>query len=160
MIHLLMMAEAGIPVSLGLFCEVNPGVLVTCAAALTAHGLTAYWDVSYAEQRRQVTPVEQHIHSVLEMTPVMATGFLAVLYWDQVRALAGAGTAAPDFAIRRKCRDPLTPRSKLLLLGAMGVFGALPYAEEMFRCLRRRPTAEAQTVKAQPISLSGPELAE
>lgn len=160
MIHLLMMAEAGIPVSLGLFCEVNPGVLVTCAAALTAHGLTAYWDVSYAEQRRQVTPVEQHIHSVLEMTPVMATGFLAVLYWDQVRALVGAGTATPDFAIRRKRRDPLTPRSKLLLLGAMGVFGALPYAEEMFRCLRRRPTVEAQTVKVQPISLNGPELAE
>jgi hypothetical protein len=84
MIHSLMMTEAGIPVTLGLFCEVNPGVLAVCATALAAHGLTAYWDVSYAEQRRRVTPVEQHIHSVLEMTPVMATGFLAALYWDQV----------------------------------------------------------------------------
>ncbi len=39
-------------------------VLAVCATALAAHGLTAYWDVSYAEQRRRVTPVEQHIHSV------------------------------------------------------------------------------------------------
>jgi len=148
MIHLLMMAEAGIPVNLGLFCEVNPGVLATCAAALAAHGLTAYWDVSYAEQRRQVTPVEQHIHSVLEMTPVMATGFLAVLYWDQVRALVGAGPGRPDFALRRKRRDPLSPRSKLLLLGAMGLLGGLPYAEEMLRCLRRRPTVKPQPVAA------------
>ena len=95
MIHALMMTEAGIPVTLGLFCEINPGVLAICAGALAAHGLTAYWDVSYAEERRQVTPVEQHIHSVLEMAPVMATGFLAALYWDQVRALGGLwrGTA-------------------------------------------------------------------
>ena len=144
MIHSLMMTEAGIPVTLGLFCEVNPGVLAVCATALAAHGLTAYWDVSYAEQRRRVTPVEQHIHSVLEMTPVMATGFLAALYWDQVRALAGFGGERPDFAIRGKRRDPLTGRTKVLLIGAMGLFGALPYAEEMLRCLHRRPTIQAQ----------------
>jgi hypothetical protein len=35
----------------------------------------------------------------------------------------------------RKRHDPLTRRSKVLLLGAMAVFGALPYAEEMLRCL-------------------------
>jgi hypothetical protein len=144
MIHALMMTEAGIPVTLGLFCEVNPGVLAVCMTALAAHSLTAYWDVSYAEERRRVTPVEQHIHSVLEMTPVMATGFLAALYWDQVRALAGFGGERPDFAIRGKRRDPLTGHTKVLLIGAMGLFGALPYAEEMLRCLRRRPTIKAQ----------------
>lgn len=149
MIHALMMTEAGIPVTLGLFCEVNPGVLAVCAGALAGHGLTAYWDVSYAEERRRVTPVEQHIHSVLEMAPVMATGFLAALYWDQVRALAGFGGERPDFALRGKHRDPLTGRSKALLLGAMAVFGALPYAEEMLRCLRRRPTIKAQPVREE-----------
>jgi hypothetical protein len=136
MIHALMMTEAGIPVVLGLFCEVNSGVLAACAGNLALHSLTAYWDVSYAEQRRRVTPVEQHIHSVLEMAPVMATGCLAVLYWDQARALF----RKPDLSIRAKHRDPLTPRSRLLLLGAMGLFGLLPYAEELLRCLRRKPT--------------------
>jgi hypothetical protein len=37
----------------------------------------------------------------------------------------------------------LPPRGRLLL-GAMGLFGALPYAEEMLRCLRRKPTGKAQ----------------
>lgn len=108
-----------------------------CPPWRTRSGRRKYW-------ANRVTPVEQHIHSVLEMTPVMATGFLAVLYWDQVRALLGAGPGRPDFALRRKRRDPLSPRSKLLLLGAMGLLGGLPYAEEMLRCLRRRPTVKPQ----------------
>jgi hypothetical protein len=32
----------------------------------------------------------------------------------------------------------------VLLIGAMGLFGALPYAEEMLRCLHRRPTIQTQ----------------
>lgn len=32
----------------------------------------------------------------------------------------------------------------MLILGTMGVFGALPYAEEMWRCLRADPTLKAQ----------------
>ncbi|WP_207945170.1 diguanylate cyclase [Actinomadura rubrisoli] len=143
MIHALMMTEAGVPVALGLFCEVNAGVLATCAGALGVHSATAYWDVSYAEQRRRVTPVEQHIHSLLEVVPLMATGFLATLYWDQARTLVG-GDGKPDFRVRLKRRDPLSGKTRLALLGAMGLFGALPYAEEMIRCLRARPTLKAQ----------------
>ena len=86
MIHSLMMTEAGIPVTLGLFCEVNPGVLAVCATALAAHGLTAYWDVSYAEQRRRVTPVEQHIHSVFlssSSLPISRRRNLARQVWPE-----------------------------------------------------------------------------
>ncbi|MDL4812876.1 diguanylate cyclase [Actinomadura opuntiae] len=143
MIHSLMMTEAGVPLALGLFCEVNPGVLATCGGALAVHGATAYWDVSYAEERRRVTPLEQHIHSLLEVVPLMATGFLTVLYWDQARGLAGRD-GRPDFRIRLKRRNPLSPRTRIALLTAMGVFGALPYAEEMLRCLLARPTLKAQ----------------
>ena len=32
----------------------------------------------------------------------------------------------------------------MALLGALALFGALPYAEEMRRCLRARPTLRAQ----------------
>ena len=61
----------------------------------------------------------------------------------------GFGGGRPDFALRGKHRDPLTGRTKLLLLGAMAIFGALPYAEEMLRCLRRRPTIKAQPVREE-----------
>jgi hypothetical protein len=142
-IHSLMLAESGVPIALGLFCEVNAGVLTTCFGALGVHSATAFWDVSYAEKRRRVTPGEQHIHSLLEVVPLMATGFLAVLHWDQVRALVGRDSRKADFRLRRK-RRPLSWRSRAALIGAMGLFGFLPYAEEMRRCLRARPTLKAQ----------------
>ncbi|MEU6040231.1 hypothetical protein ABZ801_32980 [Actinomadura sp. NPDC047616] len=149
LIHAVMMAEAGVPVTLGLFCEVNAGVLAGCAAAYGAHTATAYWDVTYAEQRRRVTPAEQHVHSLLEIVPLMATGFLAVLHWDQARALVTGGRSA-DWAIRAKRRDPLSPRTRVALVGAMLLLGALPYAEEMRRCLRARPTLRAQPEAPTP----------
>lgn len=64
-------------------------------------------------------------------------------HWDQARALVGQD-GRPDFRLRLKRRDPLSRRSRIALLAAMGVFGALPYAEEMVRCLRARPTLEPQ----------------
>jgi len=63
-IHLLMLAEAGVPALLGLFLEVNAGVLLTAFGAMAAHEVTAIWDVVYAEPRRKVTPSEQHVHSL------------------------------------------------------------------------------------------------
>jgi len=149
MIHALMMSETGVPVLLGLFCEVNAGVLATCGGALGAHSVTAYWDVSYAEERRHVSAGEQHFHSLLEVVPIMATGFLAVLYWDQALSLVGRGDQKPDLRLRLKRHDPLGTRTRLLVLGAMGLFGALPYVEEMWRCLRADPTLKAQP-EAEP----------
>ena len=67
LLHLLMLAEAGVPSMLGLFLEVNAGVLATAYAALAAHEVTAFWDVAYAETRRRVTPTEQHVRSYLEV---------------------------------------------------------------------------------------------
>ena len=53
------------------------------------HSATAYWDQAYAEQRRRVTPIEQHVHSLLEVSPLMAALFLTALHWDQAQALTG-----------------------------------------------------------------------
>jgi hypothetical protein len=78
-LHSLMFAETGVPVLLGLFCEVNAGVLASAAGAVAAHSATAYWDQAYAEPRRRVTPIEQNVHSLLEVSPVMATFLLTVL---------------------------------------------------------------------------------
>jgi hypothetical protein len=102
-------AETGVPVLLGLFCEVNAGVLATAAGAVAAHSATAYWDQAYAESRRRVTPVEQHVHSLLEMSPVMATFLLTALHWDQAKALIGWDRQPPRFRPRLKRRDPRPP---------------------------------------------------
>jgi hypothetical protein len=149
-IHILMMTETGVPVMLGLFCEVNAGVLLTSFAALGAHSATAYWDQTYAEQRRPVTPVEQHLHSLLEVVPMMATGFLTALHWDQARALFGKDERR--FAFRRKRHDPVSTGTKVGLIAALAVFGALPYAEELRRCWRARPTLAPMPEPSEPAT--------
>lgn len=152
LIHHLMFAETGVPVLLGLFCEVNAGVLATGYAATGAHWVTAYWDQAYAEERRRVSPVEQQVHSVLEMSPVTAAFLLTALHWDQARALAGQDSARPRFAVRLKRRDPLPSSARVALLAAVALFGVLPYAEEFLRCWRARPTVKPLEEPAEPAT--------
>ena len=148
-IHALMMTEAGVPSLLGLFLDVNAGVLLAAFAALVLHELTAIWDVAYAEARRRVTPTEQHIHSFLEVVPLMAVSFLTVLHWDQARALVGVGPAHADFGLRSK-QQPLSARYVGGLLAALGACIVLPYGEELWRCFRVDHTLAARPAPAQP----------
>src|SRR4051812_43559319 len=103
-IHAVQMTEGGIPALLGLFLEVNAGVLATTYVAFWTHYGTAFWDVKYAESRREVTPNEQHIHGLLEVVPLMATSFLTVLHWDQAKALFRLGDEEPRFRPEPKRR--------------------------------------------------------
>lgn len=138
MLHAAMMAEGGLPAMLGLFCEINAGVLALTYATLVIHELTAVWDVAYADGRREVTPTEQHVHGFLERVPLMATVLLTVLHWDQARAVFGLG-GQPDWRIRQK-RRRLSARYRAGVLAAVTTLVAIPYAEELTRCLRATAT--------------------
>lgn len=143
MIHALQMAEAGIPTLVGLFFEINAGALAAILAGLGLHQATAAWDVAYAEDRRKVTPTEQHVHGLLEQVPVMATAFVVVMHWDQAKALLGsAGT--PTFALSPK-RQPLPRRYVRRLFAAITGLIVLPYAEELVRCLRHERKSASHT---------------
>jgi hypothetical protein len=114
------------------------------------HGATAYWDQVYAQPRRQVDPLEQHVHSLLEVSPLMAASTLTALHWDQARALAGKGR--PDFGVRFKRRDPPSASARVRLLAAVTAFGILPYAEEFWRCWRAKPTLRPLPQPAVPAT--------
>jgi len=83
-----------------------------------------------------VTPTERHVHGLLERVPLMATVMLTVLHWDQARAVLGIGDD-PDWRIRPK-RHRLSARYRVGMLGAVAAFVALPYGEELARCMRAR----------------------
>jgi hypothetical protein len=151
-LHSLMFAETGVPTLLGLFCEVNAGVLATAIGAVAAHSATSYWDQVYAEPRRRVTPLEQQVHSLLEVSPVMATFMLTALHWDQAKALTGHDRQRPDFGLRLKRRDPLSTTTRVTLLAAVTAFGVLPYAEELLRCWRASPTLSPLPEPAEPAT--------
>lgn len=135
LIHLLMMAEVGVPITLALLCEINPLVLTVMAGAVGAHEATALWDVTAAEHGgRRVTVWEQHIHSFLESLPIMATSALGCLRWRQVRELLGGARSGDAWRLQWK-KQPL-PTGYLAAVG-VGVVGAiaLPYGEELYRCV-------------------------
>jgi hypothetical protein len=134
-IHLMMMTEVGVPLTLGLLCEINPLILSTILVALAAHEATALWDVSTAEHSgRQVTTFEQHVHSFLESMPIMAASALGCLRWRRVRELLGGARSRDAWRLRWK-EEPL-PAGYLGAIGAGVVFAvALPYGEELLRCI-------------------------
>jgi hypothetical protein len=150
-VHLLMLAEAGVPAVLGLFFEVNAGVLLASFAAFLAHEATAMWDVAYAEKRRRVTPLEQHIHSYLEIGPLMAVALLTALHWDQARALLRLGDGTADFSLRPK-KEPLQQTYVVGLLAAIAACGALPYLEEFVRCYRYSRTVAPLPAPPEPAT--------
>lgn len=131
LMHLLLLAEAAVPAVLGLFLEINPLLLSGMIAAFFVHEATVMWDVDYAIKRRDVSPLEQHVHSFLELVPLAALMLLSLLHWPQFKALLGLGVAPPS-VIRPK-HEPLRNGYIVADLAAMAVFGLLPYGEELWR---------------------------
>ncbi|HEV7821356.1 MAG TPA: diguanylate cyclase [Burkholderiales bacterium] len=135
LIHLLMFAEMGLPLLAAIFLQVNAGVLLTMIVAFFLHEATAMWDVRYAVTARDVTPIEQHVHSFLEVLPLTATLFVVSRHWTQFEALFGAGPDPADFSLAWK-HTPLPVGYIVIVLTLMLVFEVLPYLEELFRGLR------------------------
>jgi len=134
-LHFLQFGEMAIPILAAIFLEINALVLAVGIVCFLLHEATALWDVSYASQMREVTPLEQHVHSFLEMLPLMGLVMIAVLHWGQFLALFGLGSEAPRFTLALK-PDPLPWTYVVSVLVAVVVFEILPYAEELVRGLR------------------------
>jgi hypothetical protein len=137
LIHLLMFTEVGVPIIMGLLLEINAGVIASMAGALVVHEATAFWDVAYATDHRNVKPREQHTHSFLEVLPFMALSMASCLHWDQFRSLFGVGKEKPKWGIKLKKERLPTP----YLLGIVGLIVGgivLPYGNELYRCWKAR----------------------
>jgi hypothetical protein len=154
LIHAAMMAEAGVPTMLGLFAEIDAGVIAVVLAALGVHQATAIWDVAYAESRREVTATEQHVHGVLEQAPAMAAAVVLTLHWDQARAWLPWTRDRPRFALQRK-RRPLSRGTRRAVVASVAGLGALPYLEEVIRCARAERERRTAASPAQPAELVG-----
>lgn len=133
MIHLLMLAEVGAPTLAALFFETTEPVAALMIAAFLAHEATALWDVTYASSRRRISPVEQHVHSFLELMPLLALTLLACRHAPAFRAVLSPARA--DWRWRRRRQPPPSGRYVAGLLAAIGVLELAPFTEELARCL-------------------------
>lgn len=133
--HLLLLAEAGIALLAGLFLEINALVIAIMIAAFIAHEVTSFWDVRYATTRRKVPPIEQHVHSFLELLPLTAILFVVALHWDQFVALASQNGQG-RYTLEWK-HQPLPAGYLISFLAFTIVFNVLPFSEEFWRGWKR-----------------------
>jgi hypothetical protein len=127
--------------------EINALILGLMMVLLALHEATGWWDIGYATGKRQITDIEQHAHSFLEVLPFTAFLLLAVIHWGQLLALFGAGPESASFALRWK--DPPLPVAYVVItLAAAVLIEVAPYVEELWRCLR---AAQARLVPPHPV---------
>jgi hypothetical protein len=135
LIHLLMFAEIGLPLLAAMFLEINGLIIAVMLLAFFVHEATALWDVSYATTARTVTPIEQHVHSFLEIIPLMALVSVVSRHWQQFLALFGLGSEPFRTDLSWKS-EPLPILYIASILGLILFFELLPYGEEFVRGLR------------------------
>lgn len=136
-IHLLLLVEIGVAALAILFLEINTAVLLLTLIALAFHEATALWDVAYAAHFRHVSVFEQHVHSFLEVIPLVALACVILLHWDQFLALLGLGSGPADFSLHWKS-TPVSAAYTKTLLAAIVLLQVIPYAQEFWRCLEAR----------------------
>ena len=124
-----------VPILAALFLEINAGVILLMILCFLLHEATAYWDVRYATSRREVAPVEQQVHSFLEILPLTGLLLVVALHWEQFISLFGLAPARFDFLPKQ---EPLPWNYILTMMGLTLLFEVLPYLEELVRGLRQR----------------------
>jgi hypothetical protein len=124
LVHWLMFGQVGSGIAAVMFFEVNTTVVLWVGFVFLLHEVTVWLELRYTVDRREVRPVEQVVHSFMEMLPLVAFALLFVI-------------ASPGEGLRLR-RAPL-PEGYVLYAG-VGVllFNVLPLAEETVRCLRGR----------------------
>ncbi|MDR6303339.1 hypothetical protein GGQ85_001022 [Nitrobacter vulgaris] len=118
-----------------MFLDINGLIIAFMIVMFFVHEVTALWDVSYATTLRTVTPIEQHIHSFLEIIPLMAIVSVVSLHWQQFLAVFGAGSEALRTDVSWK-PEPLPILCVTTILSMVLLFKLLPYLEEFWRGLR------------------------
>lgn len=135
LLHLAMFMEVGMPVLAALVLQIDALLFAVFIAAFLAHEWTAWLDIRYASLRREVSAVEQQIHSFLELLPLTAIILLGLAHPRELLALFGIDASPADF--RLDLKQPPLPAGYLVAVGVgIVLFVIAPYAEELWRCLR------------------------
>jgi hypothetical protein len=130
-IHLLMLFEVGLPLLAGLLFEINALILAFMLFSLILHEITGWWDLQYAHSKRDIKPLEQHIHSFQETIPMMAFAMVSLLHWNQFIALLGLKEGA-DYSLEWK-HNPLSISYTGSVIALAILFEILPFMEEFWR---------------------------
>jgi hypothetical protein len=94
LLHFALFLQIAVPALLGLWLEINAALISIMAVAVLAHMLTSWWDTSFAQPLRHIAPIEQQVHSWLEMLPLFALLLIGLLHLEQL--------ASPDWTLQSR----------------------------------------------------------
>jgi TRAP-type C4-dicarboxylate transport system permease small subunit len=148
LLHVLMLGILGPATMAVMLLEVNAPVLLALALACIAHEMVFWWDLTYASRRRVIPPAEQWVHAVQFAAPWVVLVGLALLHLDQVMALVGAqGVTDADWNWHAKKNALPVPYVAVVVVAGFCLV-ALPFLEELWRCLRTRRATRRSGVQA------------
>ena len=115
--HLLQLALVGAAIVLGMLFDASFSLLAAMLLLLALHALVGYVDTRQAFRHRPIVPLEQHVHSVLDMAPWIGLGLFVALAWPDA---IGAGWSV-------HLRQPALPGwAWLLVLAQSALLCGLP----------------------------------
>ncbi len=127
-LHVAQFASIAIIFVAAVLLEITLAVLIAMIVAVITHTVLSFIDVSYTMRHRHISTLEQHVHGLLDVIPIVAVGLLAILYWEEVSLASGAPLRLKD--------EPLSRVQAGVLLGSFGVLAGTPIFEEWFRTRR------------------------
>ena len=138
--------QAGIPLWMGIFFEINVLVLLVCFFCFVTHEWTAHNDMVLAGEVRDVTIWEQHLHSYLATIPFYLLTLVACRNWDQfIRTITLQWSGELHLTWRP---EPLGTTSYVWWYATFMLSAAvIPYSELLIRCWMFRCGCEVQKPK-------------
>ena len=124
--HIILHLQIAVPVLLALWLEINAALLAVMAAGVLAHMLTSWWDTSFAQPRRHIAPIEQQVHSWLEMVPLFSLVLICLLHLHEF--------TMPNWSFQR--RHDGVPGAWPVVLPLVLAAGLALIGEELLRGLR------------------------
>lgn len=124
--HVALYLQIALPVVAGLFLRINTLLLVIFLLAVLVHMAFSLWDTSFTQPRRHISPLEQQVHSYLEMLPLFGFAIVLVLHWQ----------ALGEREWRWSMRVEPLPRGVLMSVTCALLVGFALIVEELVRCIR------------------------
>jgi hypothetical protein len=123
-LHLALYLLVAVPTGMSVYLSIDALLLAFMTACVVAHMVVSVWDTTYAQPRRFISPLEQHIHSHQDMLPFFALALVVVLHWDAL--------GHPVWTLSPRPRPLPWGPAVLVALCA----GLMMITEELVRCLR------------------------
>ena len=85
--HWLMFLQMGVATLAVMFLQINAAVLLLAGVLFLMHEVTVWLELRFVVGKREVSPIEQMVHSFMEILPLAGLFLLATLFVDRAATM-------------------------------------------------------------------------